>query len=205
MPRIGSRVVSLTLCGDNSSTPGQLTLFLSRFSLLSTTFIRLESLKLIDFAKTDVQLLIPQLPMLNHLRCLSVGDYKRLMPFNIIAEELFNENIMLPTTLWSLAFPYEISNQWIETCDTMKSFVEQIHIHFIHMDVLSLFLEKFPHLKRLTAVLGTVNDNNLQMDNILQSTLTFHTLSYLNLNITQTVSKYSRDFKFVYLFSLGPI
>jgi hypothetical protein len=190
LPRISSRIISLTLCGDNSSTPGQVALFLSRFAFLATTFIRLESLKLLDFVKTDVQLLIPQLSMLNHLKCLSVGDYTRLMPFNVNTEELFNENVMLPITLRRLAFPYEICNQWIETCDITKSFVEQMHVHFIHMDSLSLFLQRFPHLKRLTAVLGSVDNNNPPIDNMSQSTVTFHTLRYLNINIMETVSIY---------------
>jgi hypothetical protein len=190
LPRIKSRIISLTLCGDNSSTPGQLALFLSRFTFLATTFIRLESLKLIDFVKTDVQLLIAHLPMLNHLKCLSVGDYTRLMPVNINTEELFNENVMLPITLRLLAFPYEISNQWIETCDITKSLVEQMHVHCIHMDSLSLFLQRFPHLKRLTAVLDSVNNNNPQIDNMSQSIVTFHALRYLNINIMETVSIY---------------
>jgi hypothetical protein len=190
LPRIGSRIVSLILCGDNSSTPGQLALFLSRFAFLATIFIKLESLKLIDFTKMDVQLLVPQFPSLTHLKCLSVGEYKRLMPFNIDTNELFNEDVILPISLRSVAFPYEISNAWIQTSSTTKSFVEQMHAHAIHINSLSIFLQKFPVLKRLTAVLVDDNNHNLQMENILQSTVIVHALQCLNVNITQQVSTY---------------
>ncbi len=188
LPHIASRIVSLTLCGDNSSTPSQLTLFLSRFNSLGTIFIKLESFKLLDFTKFDVQLLLPQLATLTHLKYLSIGDYKRLMPSFINTNELFNENMMLPISLHSLAFPYQISNEWIQTSNTMQSYVEQLHVHVIHMNSLSSFLQNFPHLKRLTTVLVDVNNDNLQMENMLQSSVTFDALRYLNVNITQHVS-----------------
>jgi hypothetical protein len=195
LSHIGSRIVSLTLGGDNSSTPGQLTLFLSRFNSLATIFIKLESFKLIDFTKMNVQLLLPQFPTLTHLKCLSIGEYKRLMPFTINTNELFNENIILPTSLRSLAFPYEISNEWIQTSST-KSFVEQLHAHFVHMNSLSFLLQKFPHLKNLTAVLVDVNNNdNLQMENTLQASVISHALRYLNVNIMRQVSRRSRFLK----------
>jgi hypothetical protein len=99
--------------------------------------------------------------------------------------------VVLPSSLRILVFPYEISNQWIETSDTTKSLVEQINVPFIHMDSLSPFLEKFPCLERLTAALGSINNyNNLQMDTMSQSPVIFHTLRYLNIDITQTVSVY---------------
>jgi hypothetical protein len=202
LPHIGSRIVSLTLCGDNSSTPGQLTLFLSRFGFLGTIFIKLESFKLVDFTKMDVQLLLPKLLTLTHLRCLSIGEYKRLMPFTINTNELFNEDVILPISLRNVAFPYEISNEWIQTSSTQKSFVEQLHGHFIHMNSLPFLLQKFPHLKHLTAVLVDVSNDNLQMENTLQASVIFHALRYLNVNITQQVSRRSlflNMFKELYL------
>jgi hypothetical protein len=185
---IGGRIVSLTLCGDKSSTPGQLALFLSRFDSLATVFIKLESLKLIDFTKLDVQILLPHFPALTHLKCLSIGEYKRLMPFNINTDELFNENVVLPLSLRSLAFPYEVSNEWIQTSSVTISFVEQLHAHSIHITSLPSFLQMFPYLKRLTTVLSGVNGNNLPIEDMLQSTVTLHPLKYLNINITQQVS-----------------
>lgn len=190
LPHIGSRIVSLTLCGDNSSTPGQLALFLSRFNILAKIFSKLESLKLIDFTKLDVQLLLPHLPALTHLKCLSVGEYKRLMPFNRNTHELFHENVLLPISLRWLAFPYEVSDEWIQTAGTMQSSVEQLHAHFIHMSSLSYFLQQFPHLKRLTAVLVDDHNDNLEIENMLQSTITFHGLRYLNVNIARLVRTY---------------
>jgi hypothetical protein len=209
LSNIGSRIVSLKLCGDKSSTPGQLTIFLSRFGSLGSVFIKLESLKLIDFTKSDVQFLLPHFPGLIHLKQLSIGEYKRLMPFNINTDELFNENVVLPMSLRSLAFPYEVSNTWIQTPSTTISFVEQLHAHFIHMNSLSSFLQKFPHLKRLTAILSDANENNLQIENLLQSKVTFHALKYLNINITHQVSVHYKpflkikDIKLLYLFILG--
>jgi len=189
VPHIGGRIVSLTLGGDKSSTPGQVTLFLTHFDCLASVFVKLESFKLLDFTKSDVQSLLPYFPALTHLKCLSIGEYKCLMPFAVNTDELINENVILPISLRSLAFPYEVSNEWIETSNAI-SFVEQLHVHYIHMNSLSSFLQRFPHLKRLTAVFGNVNGNNLQMENMLQSNVAFHALQYLHVNITQQVSKY---------------
>ena len=181
--------MSLTLSGDNSSTPGQFALFLSRFPSLSTIFTKLESFRLIDFTKVNVQLLLHQLPTLSHLKCLSIGNYQRLMPFNLKTEELFDEAVALPISLRSLAFPYQITNRWMETSDVAELFVEQMHIHLIHMDILSSFLQKFPYLKRLTAVLGSIEDVPLMMDNISPNVIKLHQLRSLNVNIIYTVSQ----------------
>lgn len=174
----------MTLNGNNSSTPGQLVLFLSRFPSLSTIFIKLESFRLIDFTKNDVDYLLDELPTLIHLKCLSIGNYQRLMPFNINIESLFNENVDLPLSLRCLSFPYQITERWMETIGTIESFVQQIHVPFIQMDFLFLFLQKFPHLKRLTTVLGGIEDINLVLVN---SSIEFHQLRSLNVNIMYTV------------------
>jgi hypothetical protein len=170
--------------------PCQLGLFLSRFHSLATVFVKLESFKLVDFTKSNVEILLPHLPGLIHLKCLAIGDYKRLMPFAAHTHELFNENVALPTSLRSLAFPYEVSNEWIRTLSTTTSFVEQLHAHSIHINALPSFLQRFPHLKRLTTILSAINQDNLQIENIFQSTVTFDTLRYLNVNITQHVSTF---------------
>lgn len=171
--------------GDNSSTPGQLALFLTRFPILSSIFIKLESFRLIDFIKTDVELVVPQLSSLMKLKCLSIGNDQRLMPFNIKPEDLFNENVGLPISLRRLAFPYEINNQWMETFNTTESFIEQMHIHFIDMNFVFSFLQKYRHLKRLTAVLG----GNEEMFNLSSNSMNFHRLRSLNVNIIHTVSR----------------
>jgi len=125
------------------------------------------------------------------------------MPFTINTNELFNENVILPISLRSLAFPYEMSNEWIQTSSTKKSFVVQLHAHFVHMNSLSFLLQKFPHLKSLTAVLVDVNNNdNLQMENTLQASVISHALRYLNVNIMRQVSTRSlflKMFKELYL------
>ena len=169
--------------GDNSSTPGQLALFLTRFPILSSIFIKLESFRLIDFIKMDVELLVPQLSSLMKLKCLSIGNYQRLMPFNIKPEDLFNENVVLPISLRSLAFPYQITDRWMETFNTTESLIERMHIHFIHMDFLFSFLQKFPHLRRLTAVLGGNEDIHSL------NSMNFHRLRSLNVNLMHTVSR----------------
>ncbi|CAF3138393.1 unnamed protein product [Rotaria sp. Silwood2] len=151
---ISTRIVSLTLCGDNSSIPGQLALFLTLFNSLANVFTKLESFKLIDYTKSD--------------------EYKRLMPFAINRIELFNENVILPISLHSLAFPYEVSNGWIQILNITISFIEQLHVHLIHMNVLSSFLQRFPYLKRLTAVITGINQNALQIGNIFQSNVILH-------------------------------
>ncbi|CAF1009097.1 unnamed protein product [Rotaria sp. Silwood1] len=187
LPRISTRIVSLTLCGDYSSTPGQLTLFVSRFNSLASVFTKLESFKLTEYTKSDVEILLPHLSMLTQLKCLSIGEYKRLMPFTINRNELFNENVILPISLRSLAFPYEVSNEWFQPSSTTISFIEQLHVHLIHMNVLSSFLQRFPYLKRLTAVLTGISQNTLRIGNIFQSNVILHRLRYLNVNITRRV------------------
>ncbi|CAF2745227.1 unnamed protein product [Rotaria sp. Silwood2] len=187
LPRMSAHIVSLKLCGDNSSTPGQLTLFLTRFNSLASVFIKLESFKLIDYTKSDVEFLVPHFSMLSQLKCLSIGEYKRLMPFTIHTNELFNENMILPISLRSLAFPYEISNEWIQTSSITTSFVEQLHVHHIHINALYSFLQRFSYLKRLTAVIIGFNQNNLPVGNNFQSNIILHKLQYLNVNITQQV------------------
>ncbi|CAF1480853.1 unnamed protein product [Rotaria sp. Silwood1] len=185
LPRMSAHIVSLKLCGDNSSTPGQLTLFLTRFNALASVFIKLESFKLIDYTKSDVEILVPHFSMLSQLKCLSIGEYKRLMPFTIHTNELFNENVILPISLRSLAFPYEVSNEWIQTSSITTSFVEQLHVHHIHINALHSFLQSFSYLKRLTAVITGFNQNNLPVKNNFQSNVILHKLQYLNVNITQ--------------------
>ncbi|CAF4682647.1 unnamed protein product, partial [Rotaria sp. Silwood2] len=187
LPYINTRIVSLTLCGDNSSTPGQLTLFLTRFNSLASLFTKLESFKLIDYTKLDVEILLPHFPLLTQLKCLSIGEYKRLMPFTINENELINENVILPMSLCTLAFPYEVSNEWIQTLNITTSFIERLHIHLIHMNVLFSFLQRFPYLKHLTAVLTGINQNTLPIGNTFQSNVILHRLRYLNVNITQNV------------------
>ncbi|CAF1502753.1 unnamed protein product [Rotaria magnacalcarata] len=185
LPRISTRTVSLTLSGDNSSTPGQVALFLSRFNSLAHFFVKLESFKLIDYTKADVEILLPQFPMLTKLKRLSMGEYERLMPFSVDSNELFNENVILPISLRSLAFPYEVTNQWIQTLSTTTSFmIEQMHCHLIHMNVFFLLLQRFPNLKRLTAVITGINQDNLPMESI---DCMLHGLRYLNINIAQQV------------------
>lgn len=181
--------MSLTLNGNNSSTPGQLALFLARFPSLSNIFTKLETLRLNDFTKMDIQLVLPQLPTLKHLKCLSIGNYQRLMPSNLKTEELFDKAVVLPISLHSLSFPYEITNRWMETSGVAESFVQQMHIHLIHMDFLSSFLQKFPHLKCLTAVLGGIEEIHLLMANPLSYATKLHALRSLNVNIMHTASE----------------
>ncbi|CAF1182101.1 unnamed protein product [Rotaria sordida] len=188
LPHISTRIVSLILCGDNSSTPGQLRLFLSRFNSLAQVFINLESIKLINYTKSDVEILLDHFPKFTRLKCLSIGEYKRLMPFTINRNDLFKEHVTVPISLRSLAFPYEISNEWIQTSNTLASLIEQLHIHLIHINVISLFLQRFPYLKRLTTVLTGINQNNLFMENNFQTNIMLHRLQYLNVNITQQVA-----------------
>ncbi|CAF1159778.1 unnamed protein product [Adineta steineri] len=180
LPYIGAHVISLTLNGDNSSTPGQLRHFLTRFNPLAKYFVKLESIKLLNSTKSDVENLVTHLSGLIHLKYLSIGDYKRLMPISINTDDLFDETIALPISLRSLAFPYKISNKWIQSLN-VTSFIEQLHVHLIHIDSISFFLQTYPNLKRLTAVLSGITEN------ILQSPITFHSLQYLNINITQDV------------------
>ena len=194
--------MSLTLSGDNSSTPGQLALFLSRFPSLSTIFTKLETLRLIDFTKVNVQLLLPQLPTLSHLKCLSIGNDQRLTSFNLNIAELFDEAVALPICLRSLAFPYQITNKWMKTYGSTKSFVEQMHIQWIHMDLLSSYLQKFPHLKRLTAVVGGIKEIHLLTANSLSNATKFHALRSLNVNILHTVSR-QKTIIFYFYFVLG--
>ncbi|CAF4802930.1 unnamed protein product, partial [Rotaria sp. Silwood2] len=144
--------------------------------------------KLIDYTKLDVEILLPHFPLLTQLKCLSIGEYKRLMPFTINENELINENVILPMSLCTLAFPYEVSNEWIQTLNITTSFIERLHIHLIHMNVLFSFLQRFPYLKHLTAVLTGINQNTLPIGNTFQSNVILHRLRYLNVNITQNVS-----------------
>lgn len=185
---MSNRIVSLTLCGDDSSRPGQIRYFLSRFKSLATVFTKLESLKLIDFIKSDVEILLPHLPMMTQLKYLTIGGYKRLMPFDVNTNELFNQNVTLPISLRSLAFPYDVSDIGIQTLNRTISFIEQLHIHLIHMNVFSLYLQNFPYLKRLTAVVTGIENNDLLVQNSLQNNVIFHGLKYLNVNITQEVN-----------------
>ena len=182
LPRICHRIISLTLCGNNSSRPGQFSLL---FSTFSNNFPKLESLKLFDYSKTDVELLLSELNHLTHLKYLSIGDFQRLMPHPINRNELFNENIVFPENLTHLAFPHIISDTWFAKSNQLTSKIQRMHVHFIYMNCLILFLQKFPYLTHLTAVLSGDNTNNVFEDkNIFQS---LSSLRYLNVNITPSV------------------
>ncbi|UJR24781.1 hypothetical protein I4U23_006155 [Adineta vaga] len=186
LPHINARITSFTLSGSNSSTPGLLSQFLMNFNFSGSIFLNLESFKLIEFTKSDIESLTPHFSGFIHLKNLSIGEYTRLMPFVMNIDELYQENIILPISLRCLAFPYEISDQWIQTSNGI-SLVEQLHIHYIHINLLAIFLQRFPHIKRLTAVLDDVREPDLLTDDIFRSTEIFHTLRYLNVNIVSNV------------------
>jgi hypothetical protein len=187
---INARIVSLTLNGNNSSTPGQLTLFLSRFHPLASVFTKLESFKLIDFNRSDVQTLLPYLPEFIHLKCLSIGDHTCLAPDVMSVDELFNEDVVLPTFLRSLAFPYEVSKEWIDISNRTTSYVQQLHAHLIHIDAFPSFFRRFSHLERLTAVIDDCNLYGSEEINLFHLSVMSHPLRYLNVNIAENVSSY---------------
>lgn len=197
IPRVSARVISLTLSGNNdSSTPGQLQLFLSHFKPLAKFFTRLESFKLINYFKSDVEMLLPEFIMLNQLKQLSIGEYQRLVPFDIDSNALFQEHVTLPVHIRNLAFPYEISNTWLQTFNPTKSFlIERLHVHLIHMNALLSFLTIFPHLKRLDTIITGVDTSTAQMQITSDANFSLHRLRYLNINITREVSVYFTSFK----------
>ena len=187
LPRIANRITSLTLPGSNSSTPGLLSQFLMYFKSLGTIFIHLLSFTLVEFTKFDVETLVPHFHQLVYLRNLSIGGYTRLMPFNINTNELFQEHVVLPLSLRSLAFPYEISDRWIQTSNSTLS-IEQLHVNSIYIDTLISFIQRFPRLNRLTTVLSDRRESDLIAENISESNVMFQSLRYLNLNIVSDVS-----------------
>ncbi|CAF1116859.1 unnamed protein product [Adineta ricciae] len=168
LPRIAARITSLTL-------PGR------------TIFVHLLSLKLVEFTKSDVEILVPHLHQFVYLRNLSIGEYTRFMPFNINTNELFQEHVVLPLSLRSLAFPYEISDRWIQTSNSTLS-IEQLHVTSLYMDTLISFMQRFPRLNRLTTVLSNPGELDLIAENISGSNIMFQSLRYLNLNIVSDVS-----------------